>query len=137
MRVRYTEAVATTIAAFFERYRRAFADYDLEGLAGLVHLPCLIASAGTLVAVGQAGDLRRRLQRQFDRHREAEVTEARFEVRAHRRLDPRFVIADVHWTLTREGGVILSEFGVHYTLTAPEHGWRIASVLPLDLPPPT
>ena len=129
--------MATTIAAFFERYRKAFAEYDLEGLAGLVHLPCLIASAGTLVAVGHGDDLRRRLQRQFDRHREADVGSARFEVLAHRRLDPRFVVADVHWTLLREDDVILAEFGVHYTLTAPEHGWRIASVLPLDLPPPT
>ena len=129
--------MATTIAAFFERYRRAFADYDLETLAGLMHLPCLIASAGTLVAIGQGDDLRRRLQRQFERHREAEVADARFEVRSLRRLDPRFVVADVHWTLARKGDAILSEFGVHYTLTAPEHGWRIASVLPVDLPPPS
>lgn len=129
--------MATTIAAFFDRYRRAFGAFDLDALAPLVHLPCLIASGGTLVAVGQQSDLRRRLQRQFDRHREAGVADADFEVLAHRRLDPRFVSADVQWTFTGTKGDVLMEFGVSYTLTVPEAGWKIACVLPLSLRPPT
>ncbi|MEM6993804.1 MAG: hypothetical protein AAF721_25035 [Myxococcota bacterium] len=129
--------MATTITAFFDRYRRAFEAYDLDALTALVHLPCLIAAGGDLVAVGQAEDLRRRLARQFDRHREIGVHDARFDVLDHRRLDARLVSADVHWVFVREDGETLVEFGVNYTLTAPESGWKIACVLPLDLSPPT
>ncbi len=124
----------TTITAFFDRYRRAFEAYDLDALSALVHVPCLIASAGELVAVPDADDLAKRLQRQFARHREAGVADATFDVLDHRRLDARFVSADVHWTFFGAGEAKLIDFGVNYTLTAPETGWKIACVLPLDLP---
>ena len=125
--------MSSTVEVFFERYRKAFESYDLDALGKLVHLPCLIASAGKLIACGDAGDLRHRLQRQFERHREAGVADAKFEVVDRRRLDPRFVVVGVRWTLLKDDGSELMDFGVSYTLTAPEAGWKIACVLPLDL----
>ena len=123
------------LAAFFDRYRKAFESRDVEGLAALVHLPCLTVSGPTLVAVTEPDELRRRLERQFARHKEAGLASTRCEVIGHRRLDPRFTTADLRWEFLREDGSVITQFGVAYTLTAPEHGWKVATVLPLDLSP--
>ena len=125
----------TTLGAFFDRYRRAFEAYDVDKLAGLIHVPCLIVSGGALAAVAERDDLRKRLERQFERHREIGVSDAQFEVRAHRRLAARFVSVDVQWTFFDSDATPMAEFGVNYTLTAPETGWKIACMLPLDIAP--
>jgi hypothetical protein len=125
--------VATTITAFFERYRKAFESNDLEAMAKLVHLPCLVMSGRGVVAVTDRDELQDRLARQFAHNRQAGLDHARAEVVAHRRLAPRFVDADVAWELRREDGAVIRSFGVKYTLTAPESGWRVAVVTPVDL----
>jgi len=125
----------TTLAAFFDRYRRAFEADDVDKLAGLIHVPCLLVSGGALAAVAERDDLRKRLGRWSERHREIGVSDAQFEVRDHRRLAARFVSVDVQWTFYNSDAAPIAEFGVNYTLTAPETGWKIACMLPLDISP--
>jgi limonene-1,2-epoxide hydrolase len=125
--------VATTITAFFDRYRKAFESHDLDAMAKLVHLPCLVMSGRGVVAVTSREELDERLGRQFAHNQEAELDHARVEVVAHRRLTPRFVDVDVAWELLRADGEVIRSFGVKYTLTAPESGWRVAVVTPVDI----
>jgi hypothetical protein len=125
--------VATTITAFFERYRKAFESHDLEAMARLVHLPCLVMSGRGVVAVTNDEELRSRLGRQLERNAQTGVDHARAEVVAHRRLAPRFVDVEVAWELMRADDALIRAFGVKYTLTAPESGWRVAVVTPVDL----
>lgn len=121
------------LAAFFDRYRKAFEAQDVEGLAALVHLPCLTVSGPHVVAVTEPDDLRERLARQFSKHKEAGLASTRCEVIGHRRLDPHFTTADLRWEFLRDDGTVITQFGVSYVLTAPEHGWKVTTVLPLDL----
>ena len=123
----------TTLDAFFDRYCNAFASYDVGALAKLVHLPCLISSGPDLVALQEPRELRTRFERQFERHREAKVSNASFEVMATRRLAPRITRADVRWTFRTQDGMDLPSFGLSYTLVSPETGWKIATVFPLEL----
>ena len=129
----YGAAVASTLHAFFDRYSKAFAAYDVDAVLKLVHRPCLVASGADLVALQTEAELRERFERQFERHRELRVGGATFEVVASRRLTPRITRADVQWTFQTEVGTALPSFGLSYTLVEPEAGWTIATVFPLEL----
>lgn len=127
------------LEGFFDQYRRAFSQRDDTALLGLLHLPCLMMSGTDLVAVGQADDVRHRLQRQFERHASAGVADAQFEVLVRTRLTPRLTRADLRWTFFDGGGEVLGETGVSYTLVHVRGRWKIATIFPLDVgtPPPT
>ncbi len=125
--------VATTLHAFFDRYSKAFAAYDVDAVIKLVHRPCLVASGPEVIALQTEAELRARFERQFARHRELKVGEASFDVLAARRLAPRITRADVQWTFSTEDGHELPSFGLSYTLIDPEAGWAIATVFPLEL----
>lgn len=125
--------MATTLHAFFERYSKAFAAYDVEAVLKLVHRPCLISSGPEVIALQTKEEIRERFVRQFARHRELEVARASFDLVASRRLAPRITRADVQWTFCTEKGEELPSFGLSYTLIAPEVGWAIATVFPLEL----
>jgi hypothetical protein len=85
-------AVASTLTAFLDRYRRALAGEDVDALAELVHVPCLVMGP---------------------------------QVRA-------VLTVDVSWEMTGPDDGIVWEFSVMYTLTAPERGWKIVTVAPLE-----
>ncbi len=125
--------MASALDAFFERYTKAFASYDLEAVLKLVHCPCLVASGSDVEALVSEADLRARFERQFARHRELDVADATFEVVAKRRLAPRITRADVQWTFSTRAQGALPSFGLSYTLVDPESGWAIATVFPFEL----
>ena len=125
--------MATTISAFFDRYRKAFESHDIEAMAKLVHLPCLLMSGRGVEVVTDPDGLEGHLRRQFAQNQMAELDHARARVVSHRRLAPRFVDAEVAWELLRKDGALIRGFGVRYTLTAPESGWRVVVVMPVDL----
>jgi len=125
--------MASTLHAFFDRYRKAFAAYDVDAVLRLVHRPCLVASGSDVIALTTEAELRERFERQFSRHRELTVGEATFEVLSTRRLAPRITRADVQWRFQTAEGTQLPSFGLSYTLVEPEAGWTIATVFPLEL----
>lgn len=124
--------MASTLNAFLDRYRKAFAADDVAGLVELVHLPCLVMGP-TVHALTTPQELQESLARQLERHKEAGVVEARFKVLGHRRLEARTLTADVSWQMHDEDGGIVADFALMYTLTAPERGWKIVAVAPLEL----
>lgn len=123
----------STLHAFFERYSKAFAAYDVDAVLELVHRPCMVASGPDVIALQTEAELRERFERQFERHRELQVGAAQFEVLASRRLTPRITRADVQWAFQTQDGNALTSFGLSYTLVDPEDGWAIATVFPLEL----
>lgn len=123
--------MASTLTAFLDRYRRALAAEDLDALVELVHVPCLIMGP-QVHAVLSESELRDALQQQLQRQREVGVAEGRFEVLGHRRIEARYLTVDVGWEMRDAAGAVVWEFAVMYTLTAPERGWRIVSVAPLE-----
>ena len=125
--------MASTLHAFFDRYSKAFAAYDVDAVTKLVHCPCLVASGPDVIALTSVADIRGRFERQFERHRELRVGEATFELVASRRLAPRITRADVQWTFRTAHGEPLPSFGLSYTLVDPEAGWAIATVFPMEL----
>lgn len=125
--------MASTLHAFFDRYSKAFAAYDVDAVVKLVHCPCLVASGPDVIALTSEAEIRGRFERQFERHRELAVGAASFEVLGSRRLAPRITRADVQWTFRTADGVELPSFGLSYTLVDPEAGWAIATVFPLEL----
>jgi hypothetical protein len=126
----YRTRMPTTLAAFFDRFRRAFAERNLDVLGELVHCPCLVVSERGVTALSDPAELRRRLALQCSRHAEAGVAEAEFEVRDHRRLDARVMRTEVRWTLHDAQGDTLSSFELSYLLVSGHHGWRVAVVAP-------
>lgn len=123
--------MASTLNAFLERYRRAFAEDDMAALADLIHLPCLVMGP-EVHAITSAEVLRESLDRQLERHREAGVAEARFRVLGHRRIEARYMTVDVGWEMRNAADQLVWDFALMYTLTAPERGWKIVSVAPLE-----
>lgn len=123
--------MASTLTAFLDRYRRALAADDIDALAELVHLPCLIMGP-QVHAVLTADELKQALREQLQRQREVGMADASFEVLAHRRLEARYLTVEVTWQLRNTDGVSVWEFSVMYLLTAPERGWKIVTVAPLE-----
>ena len=123
--------MASTLTAFLERYRRAQAAEDVEALAELVHVPCLVMGPQVHAVLSEA-ELRRALTEQLRQQREIGVSKLRFEVLGHRRIEARYLTVDVAWEMTGADDAIVWEFAVTYTLTAPERGWRIVTVAPLE-----
>jgi hypothetical protein len=123
--------VASTLTAFLDRYRRALAAGDVAGLAELVHLPCLIMGP-QVHAVLSAEELRRALADQLRQQQEIGVTKVAFEVLGHRRIEARYLTVDVGWEMTGAADDVVWDFAVMYTLTAPERGWKIVTVAPLE-----
>lgn len=122
----------STLTAFFDRYRRAFAERDLEALVGFFHVPCMVLSDHAVATPQAADTLRTRLAAQFERHAEAGVAAALFQILDHRRLDARYVQADVRWQLQQGDGSALATFDLMYLIAASDHGWRIVLVAPLE-----
>jgi hypothetical protein len=123
--------VPSTLHAFLDRYRRALAAEDVGALAELVHLPCLIMGP-QVHAVLAEDELRRALTDQLRQQRELGVTKLDFEVLGHRRIEARYLTVDVSWEMTGANEELVWEFSVMYTLTAPERGWKIVVVSPLE-----
>src|SRR6188768_3290523 len=117
--------MATTLAAFFDRFRRAFAERNLDALGELVHCPCMVVSERGVTVLSDPAELRRRLALQCARHGEDGVADAAFEVREHRRLDARVMQAVVGWTLRDTQDATLSSFDLSYLLVSGHHGWRV------------
>jgi ketosteroid isomerase-like protein len=124
-------SVPSTLHAFLDRYRRALAAEDVGALAELVHVPCLILGP-QVHAVLAADELRHALSEQLRQQREIGVTKVEFEVLGHRRIEARYLTVDVSWEMTGAGEDNVWEFSVMYTLTAPERGWKIVTVAPLE-----
>jgi hypothetical protein len=123
--------VASTLTAFLDRYRRALAGEDVDALAELVHVPCLVMGP-QVRAVLSEDELHKALAEQLQKQREIGVTKVRFEVLGHRRIEARYLTVDVSWEMTGPDDGIVWEFSVMYTLTAPERGWKIVTVAPLE-----
>jgi hypothetical protein len=123
--------VASTLDAFLDRYSRALAAEDVGALAELVHLPCLIMGP-QVHAVLSKEELQLALARQLLHQREVGVARARFTVLGHRRLEAHYLTVDVSWEMFDPEDTLVWEFSVMYTLTAPDRGWRIATVAPLE-----
>lgn len=123
--------VASTLTAFLQRYRRAFANDDVVELRELIHLPCMVMGP-QVHALTTEPELQQSLARQLERHREAGVASAEFEVLGHRRIDARFMTVDVAWQMRAADGALVADFGLMYTLTAPQRGWKIVTVAPLQ-----
>lgn len=121
----------STLHAFLDRYRRALAADDVDALVELVHVPCLVMGP-QVHAVLSEDELRRALTEQLRQQRELGVTTLRFELLGHRRLEARYLTVDVRWEMTGADDAIVWEFSVMYTLTAPERGWKIVTVAPLE-----
>jgi hypothetical protein len=124
--------VPSTLAAFFDRYRRAFAKGDVDALLGLLDVPLLVVGRGGPSAVTVPDALRTRLHAQVDRHADAGVSDATFDLLGHRRLAASLVQAEVRWQFRDDGGEDLAVFDLMYLLHATEHGWRICVVAPLE-----
>lgn len=123
--------MASTLTAFLDRYRRALAAEDVDALAELVHVPCLIMGP-QVHAVLSEEELHRALADQLRQQREIGVTKVSFEVLGHRRIEARYLTVDVSWEMTGADDSNVWEFSVMYTLTAPERGWKIVTVAPLE-----
>lgn len=123
--------MASTLSAFLERYRRAFAGENMRALAELVHVPCLVMGP-QVHAITSTEMLLESLQRQLERHQQAGVADARFRLLGHRRIEARYMTVDVGWEMRNAAGDVVWEFALMYTLTAPERGWKIVAVAPLE-----
>jgi hypothetical protein len=123
--------VPSTLNAFLDRYRRALAAEDVGALAELVHLPCLIMGP-QVHAVLAEDELRRALAEQLRQQRRIGVSKVSFEVLGHRRIEARYLTVDVSWEMVGASEDTVWEFSVMYTLTAPERGWKIVTVAPLE-----
>lgn len=123
--------MASTLTAFLDRYRRALAAEDVGALAELVHVPCLILGPQVHAVLSEA-ELHRALAEQLQRQREIGVTKITFEVLGHRRIEARYLTVDVSWEMTGADDSSVWGFSVMYTLTAPERGWKIVTVAPLE-----
>lgn len=123
--------MASTLTAFLDRYRRALAAEDVGALVELVHVPCLIMGPQVHAVLSQE-QLRQALTEQLAHQREVGVAKASFEVLGHRRLEARYLTVDVSWEMFDPKGTLVWEFSVMYTLTAPERGWRIVCIAPLE-----
>lgn len=121
----------STLHAFLDRYRRALAAEDVGALAELVHVPCLIMGPQVHAVLAEE-ELRRALAEQLRQQREIGVTKVEFEVLGYRRIEARYLTVDVSWAMTGGDEDVVWEFSVMYTLTAPERGWKIVTVAPLE-----
>lgn len=123
--------MASTLTAFLDRYRRALAAEDVDALVDLVHVPCFIMGP-QVHAVLSEEELRGALADQLRQQRELGVTKVSFEVLGHRRIEARYLTVDVSWEMTGADDMNVWEFSLMYTLTAPERGWKIVVVAPLE-----
>lgn len=123
--------MASTLTAFLDRYRRALAAEDVGALAELVHVPCLIMGPQVHAVLSEQA-LHHALAEQLRQQRELGVTAVRFELLGHRRIEARYLTVDVGWEMIGPGDDVVWEFSVMYTLTAPERGWKIVTVAPLE-----
>lgn len=122
----------STLAAFFDRYRRAFERRELDKLLEMVAVPCLVATGHGPSVIADRDTLRTRLEAQVARHAEAGVTDASFEITAHRRLAASLLQAEVRWTFHDAAGEILTTFDLMYLMHSSERGWRISLVAPVE-----
>lgn len=123
--------MASTLTAFLDRYRRALAADDVGALAELVHVPCVIMGPQVHVVLDEAA-LRQALAEQLQQQRALGACAVRFEELGHRRLEARYLTVDVAWEMVGPTGEVVWDFAVMYTLTAPERGWKIVAVTPLE-----
>jgi len=123
--------VPSTLNAFLDRYRRALAVKDLDALVELVHLPCLVMGP-RVRAVTDEPELREALRAQLEQYERAGIAQMSFDVLAHRRIDARYLRVDVAWEMHDAAGATVMDFALSYTLTAPERGWRVVTIAPLE-----
>ena len=124
--------MASTLTAFFDRYRRAFERRELDKLLDMVAVPCLVATGHGPSSIADRDTLRTRLEAQVTRHAEAGVADAAFEILAHRRLAASLLQAEVRWTFHDDAGEILTTFDLMYLMHSSEAGWRISLVAPVE-----
>jgi hypothetical protein len=122
----------TMLAAFFDRYQRAFERRQVDKLLDIIAVPCLVATGHHPSAVTDTDTLRTRLEAQVERHAEAGVADATFEITAHRRLAPGLLQAEVRWTFADANARPLTTFDLMYLITVADDGWRIIVVAPVE-----
>ena len=122
------------VRPFFERYARAFADYDAEAIAACYVVPCLFVRDGAPVSVVAAEGLAESVGSLLALHRAWDVqTVAPAEV-ALLEQGPGHAVARVDWRLGRAASRMAWTFATTYTLVPADDDWRVAVAVTHDAP---
>ena len=128
---------APSVQQFFQSYRRAFEQYDADGIGELFAYPGLVISDDDevdLTPVAIRREWVRNLEHLLGTYRRIRFASARILELAAAELSPRLHQAVVHWELYDDADRTLYDFQATYTLAEAGGGLRIAAVAHNELP---
>ena len=122
------------VRPFFERYARAFADYDAGAIAACYVVPCLFVRDGMPVAVSTEGGLAESVGSLLALHRAWDVQTVQADEVTLLEQGPGHALARVDWRLGRTSSRMAWAFATTYTLVPADDGWRVAVAITHDAP---
>ena len=113
------------VAQFFEQYRDAFNRLDGGAVADLYCVPSGIVSDVGLTTWDSRDPIAKNMGALCDLYRANGFKQAAFETSHFFAQGNEFVVADLAWTIEREGGADPWCFRTTYNLRRMVEGWRV------------
>jgi ketosteroid isomerase-like protein len=113
------------VTAFFEHYRDAFNRLDGEAIADLFCVPSGIVSDRGLTTWQSREPIAKNMTALCDLYRANGYKQASFQPRQFLAQGREFAVADVEWSIEREGGAAPWRFHTTYNLRLTADGWRV------------
>ena len=113
------------VVEFFEHYQDAFDRLDGEAIADLYCVPSAIVSDRGLTTWQSREPIADNMVALCALYRANGYKHARFEPHHFIAQGSTFAVADVAWTIEREGGAEPWQFHTTYNLRRTSEGWRV------------
>lgn len=117
------------IQTFFERYREAFSNQDLEAFTACFSEPFSLSSATYLVEFASIENVRKNLAALLERYQLYGVKQATIKSLQTREYSSGHAIVDLTWQMEDRTGQTLLCFDTTYILKRLQGCWKIAFVI--------
>lgn len=123
-----TDAPLDDLDGFFETYRQAYADLDLDAVLDHYNVPLLSITPDDLYWLTDATDVRTVMSAYLDTLRDGDYDGGEIDDLVYHPLTDRDVVASSAWTRYTTEGDVFERLGTTYLLRHTDDGWRIVAL---------
>lgn len=123
-----TDTTFDDLDEFFETYRRAYTDLDLDAILEHYNVPLLSITPDDLYWLTEEADVRSIMSAYLDTLRDGDYDRGEIDDLAYHPLTDLDVIASSAWTRYTTQGDVFERLGTTYLLRHTDDGWRIIAL---------
>jgi len=123
----------TRIQQLFESYKRAFIDYDINGVIDCYHLPCTLNTPDKVALLVDQDDFQNEFSAIFKQLQDANTSNIIAQQASFQQVSEQVYLVCIDWDFIDEQGQVFADFTAIYHVLDVDKGLKIVNVASHDL----